>query len=262
MSYRPFYWEARGVLTAETAVHVGTGEGWHPATDRPIARSQDEGKEGLAVIPGSSLKGVMRAYLTRECGAWGLGVDAVGRLFGKASGENGGAQGRLSVWDAVAEGLGEERIRDHVRLEGLWGAAAEGGKFDEEVVERGNTFEFRCVYEGEGEEDAELRLLREGLRALEEGRLRVGAAAGRGYGRVKLNGVRYWHFQRKEEKGLKGYLAYRLGNEAETDWSWRNEPVRTQTDAAEMVVAWRMVIAMEGPALVKATLPRRQRMGN
>ena len=90
-------------------------------------------------------------------------------------------RGRLSISDCVLTGAtGGTETRDHVAINAIWGAAASGAKFDQEVAAGKWKLSFRVVYEGEDEKDKELALLAEAIRALEDGDLTCGANRSRG----------------------------------------------------------------------------------
>ncbi len=183
MSYLPFRLEISGTLTIESPVHVGTGERLSLATDAPILMD-GLGDEARPYIPGSSLRGVLRAHIEREAGPLGSSQEMLDRLFGQTQknpniADSWVGMGRLTVLDAYhsAGGPSETEIRDHVKIERKWGAAADGGKFDAEVV-TGGSFAFFAAYEGERASDPELALLGEAVRLLETGELQVGAKSG------------------------------------------------------------------------------------
>jgi CRISPR/Cas system CSM-associated protein Csm3 (group 7 of RAMP superfamily) len=100
-------------------------------------------------------------------------------------------------------------------LEEEWGAAAREAKFDEEIVAESTRFEFRCTYEGDGPNDEELLLLKDSLRALQDGELRCGAKSSIGYGRVQLHELRSRSYQRNQPGELKRFLRDRLTHSQE-----------------------------------------------
>lgn len=132
---------AVGTLTFLSAAHFGGGEG--ARSDAVLLRDG----QGQVFIPGSSLAGVLRAFVRER---WGL-ADA-GLLFGTMlpSHDNPGTaaddeehMSPLLVDDGVLlEGTGTA-IRDHVRIDPYTGTAEQQGKFDEEVLEPGSRFRLR-----------------------------------------------------------------------------------------------------------------------
>lgn len=220
-SYKPYRVEFRGTLAARSPLHAGSGVIWHPLTDSPVSR-RDGTPFDAPILAGSALKGVLRGHAARERYLLGIEELALQSLFGEQSGDEskqkGLGQGRVRVFDAArATGSPElvEEVRDHVRIEAEWGAAAREAKFDEEIVAGGTVFEFRCTYEGDGPNDDELLLLRESLRALQAGDLRCGAKSSIGYGRVELQGLRSRSYQRNQPEELKRFLRDRLTHSQE-----------------------------------------------
>ena len=131
-------------------VRVSSGERLSLLTDLPILQDSSN----RTWIPGSSVRGVLRDWCTREAPFLGVAEDAVNRLFGSSAGASKAnstddRQGRLVVRDLE---LGNDAtsvdFRDHVKIDREWNTAAYGGKFDEEVaVPRCGTF--RIVYHGD-----------------------------------------------------------------------------------------------------------------
>jgi CRISPR/Cas system CSM-associated protein Csm3 (group 7 of RAMP superfamily) len=102
-------------------------------------------------------------------------------------------------------------IRDHVRISSETGTAEDRAKFDRESVTPAAQWSFplRMIYEGDGEEDDELILLSEALRALEQKELTVGGNAGIGFGRLELTGPTVRAFSRRTASGLLAFLRSR-----------------------------------------------------
>lgn len=120
------------------------------------------------------------------------------------------------VFDEVAA---PADIRDHVRLQPEWGAAARGGKFDHELV-RVMSGTLKMVYEGWSfdveSRDPELMLLQSIAEALRQG-VAFGGKTGWGLGTCRAATVK-WSFQdRTKSDTLSGYLRSRIvhhGSEA------------------------------------------------
>jgi CRISPR/Cas system CMR subunit Cmr4 (Cas7 group RAMP superfamily) len=265
-SYRPYRVEVRGQLAARSPFHIGTGQRLSLATDAPILRDES----GRPYVPGSTLRGVVRAHLEREAPLLGCTQANVERLFGKApaKGSEGEASqfGRIVFEDAcLAEAASSAtEIRDHVRIAAKTGAAADGAKFDSEVALGSPVFSFALFYEGDSPEDPEMRLVREAIRALAKGEIRVGAKSGWGYGAVQLTGTRWAAFHRATPEGLSAWLKCRAGL-AQPEWT--SEPAGDATPAvntgnppqphllplSELIVDLRL--RFRGPVLVKAAIP-------
>ncbi len=258
MPYQPLYLDITGTLTAESPFHIGTGESWNPATDNPLAR-RDGSQGGAFVLPGSSLRGVLRAHLRRECRLLGCSQEDVARLFGSASGTE-GKQGWLTILDAVATTPESPReLRDHVRINRESGAAESKAKFDEEVGLSSTEFSFHCIYEGE-EDPACMRLLDGAVRALSEGRIRVGAGSGRGYGRIKLTEKSCRGFRRHDALDLQSFFSYRIDPKNVSPVAWPGHldiqpasPLPDENGISTVTIGIR--IECEGPVLVRSSVP-------
>ncbi len=225
-----------GELVAQTGVRVGmSAETAMPtATDLPVIKDAN----GKPFIPGSSLRGAVRAY-----------VERIVRTFeGDAHPSKGEARGKGACiptdkdrWCLESrEGLSEEEIYDcscrvcralgspwlasRVRFTDLALIQRDGqsriepelrdavaidrekesvaNKYDFEALPAGVRFQFELIAENlsEGEE---LGLVLLGVRALEQGEILIGGFKGRGLGHVKLEGTQYEWIDRAN---LKDYL--------------------------------------------------------
>jgi len=259
-SYRPYRLEVSGDIKLDGAFHIGTGEDFHSSSDSPLLRTSNA-SGAPPYLPGSSLRGRLRAHLEREYPLLGCSSHDVLSLFGDA-GETSSFLGRLEVRDAwPAEDCAIE-IRDHVRLDTDTGAAAYGGKFDVEVGSCTATFRFSLAYEGEGPDDAELCLLHEAIRLLTSGTLQVGAKKAWGLGRVQLlpETLSVLEFDRRTNTGLQSYLQWRLTHaivSAQPKTSIPSPPLRPALRAPQ---AWNtltldLALQFEGPVLVKHAIP-------
>ncbi len=214
----------RGVLHAETALRIGSGETSGPTEhDLPVLKDL----YGRPYIPGSSFKGAYRAHLerllrgmderlacpstTRPRGRDALpgcltqeDVDYLKRQY------EGDAPGlareilRRSCWTCSLLGapwlaskvlvrdltvvpetwFEHYLVRDGVAIDRDTETAAEGLKYDFEAVPSGTAFAFEMVIENAS--DAELGLALLGLREFEEGYVSLGGGASRGLGNVRL----------------------------------------------------------------------------
>ena len=200
-------------LEWEGPLHVGTGERLSVVTDSPLLRDA----QGQPYLPGSSVRGVLRDWCEREALVLGIERKHFVRLFGPSTPElkEHDRQARLVVYDARIEAKENNQekaeIRDHVRIDRKWGAAAKGGKFDQEVAlpEKAT---LRLTYEGDGPDDPELKLLKSAMQALEEGLLAFGAKSGWGMGTVKsASWNKPYICLRSKTADLSSYLKARLG---------------------------------------------------
>lgn len=99
-------------------------------------------------------------------------------------------------------------IRDGVRIEAESGTAAEGAKFDVEVVERGTEFKlnFECIIR-KGDNNLELTELFLGLlHGFEEGKIHLGARTRRGYGKGKVESWEIYDLQMANPQHVLAWL--------------------------------------------------------
>ena len=179
----PFLVEFRCELKFTGPLHVGSGQALSLATDAPVLRDAD----GKVWLPASSVRGVLADWCQREAPLLGVGRDHVRRLLGDTPGRGARTddrQGRLTVLDVALKSAVPSRIRDHVRIDRKWGAAAKGAKFDQEVAHPA-TGTLRLIYEGDGPTDPELALLRSVADALRRGLLAFGGKTGWGLGAAR-----------------------------------------------------------------------------
>ncbi len=169
-----------GTLNAETPIHVGGIDG-NPATDMPLSVNG----RGAVYVPGTSLAGPLRHWLIEAFGKTKI-EPFWGRIPGKTSGDKGHAS-YVTIADATVTlpKDSQPEIRDGVGIDRVRGAAAEGIKFDREVLPKGTTISFKMIFEANevGTGKGEIRAL---IEALKCGDIRLGAAKTRGLGKVTL----------------------------------------------------------------------------
>lgn len=243
-----------GELTAVTALHIGAAENVFAPNGckNPFFRNAN----GQPLIPGSSLKGVMRGfleqYLSSDSGRRMIPEDVPYRreicseqspcidlkrkeekdklkelekrgsqklseyLFGE--GEEKGrlcivcrlfgspcSAAKFNVRDArvVEETFqGSFEIRSGVGIDRNFGTAADGKKFDIEVVPEGTVFSMRAVLENADE--TEWKIIKQLFRAMELGMVSIGGMKSRGLGEISLKDVRY---QSITEENIADYLS-------------------------------------------------------
>ena len=177
---------ARGKWELDSVAHFGGDE--TGIADMCLLRDAD----GQPFIPGASIAGAARSFLAQQSKPWaeyqkGDEGQILKRLFGGAGDKD--TMSALIVADATcASEQAATSIRDGVRVDNRSGSAAEGAKFDVEVVERGAEFELglKCVIR-DGDDNSELeRLFLALLHGFQAGDIRLGARTRRGYGRGKV----------------------------------------------------------------------------
>ncbi len=186
-------------LVNETAFRIGSGDTpIDPSMpDNMIVRVRMKNKE-IPYIPGSSLKGVFRAALesisNEKCGYENEKPNKenkekflkalenekstlcrVHKLFG-----NQFISGRLFFSDAYPEGEVFTRVRDGVMIDRDTETAAEGKKYDFEVVEPGATFEVEIIAINVDEKD--LEAIESIVRLVDLGVIKIGGMKSRGLG--------------------------------------------------------------------------------
>ena len=169
------------------------------------------------VVPGSSVKGVIAHrvafHYNRLCGRFAEEVNdpatvcgennaAVRALFGycKTNEEKGdrdtGQRGRVIIGDIFVDQPGEQKILNHVSIDRFTGGARvlEGALFDEKPFYGGPGFKLQvAIVEPEEVTDAKMRkAFAAALEDLAQGRLAIGAGAGRGNGYFRAEGGVTW----------------------------------------------------------------------
>lgn len=242
-------------FTFSGALHVGAGGNLEIATDSPIVTAHN----GQPVLPGSSIRGVLRHWAEREMNACNQDQSVFDSLFGAT--QNADNQGRLSVYSATLKLPDQaQEIRDHICLDPQTEAVKKGGKFDQAVA-LPSSGSFVMLYEGDGKGDPELILLKAVCEALQADILSFGAKSGIGLGwmqEVKLN---YQVYERKIPEGLSAYLLERLNN---TDASQKQEQpqadkTQPKEDTKEHQEFWRNPTSETGTEPKTTSLTQEQR---
>ena len=186
------------ILTCRTGLHIGAGKSADlVGSDLPVLRDA----AGRPLVPGSSLRGVLRSGIESFCGSLGLGGDAVApegategitavwrdltlaeRLFGTAADKPGGFSyaSRVQISDAVSEGSVAVELRDGVGIDRDNRTAAQSVKYDLEVVPAGTRFQASVRFKNPA--DFEIGLLAQALWMLDAGLLLLGGKSARGLG--------------------------------------------------------------------------------
>ncbi len=193
-------------ITCRTGLHIGAGKSADLAgSDLPVMR--DGG--GRPLLPGSSLRGVLRAGIESfsaslrldavrsraEKPAPGLPPDfvegwtkltLVDRLFGAAADRSGAFSygSRLQISDGLCTEDVAVELRDGVGIDRERRTAAQGVKYDLEVVPAGTRFLGRIRFKNPA--DYELGLLAQALWMLDQGLLLLGGKSARGLGWMQV----------------------------------------------------------------------------
>jgi CRISPR-associated RAMP protein (TIGR02581 family) len=197
------------VLRCRTGLHIGGGKSAAlVGSDLPVIRDAD----GRPLIPGSSLRGVLRSGVEGLCGSLDLnarrpqlaveaagspagklsaqwnGISLVERLFGRIGGKRGELTyaSRVQFSDARCSDEVAVELRDGVAIsrETRTAAAETGGKFDLEVVPAGT--EFHGSVRVRNGAEFEVGLIAQALWMLDQGLLLLGGNSARGLGWMEV----------------------------------------------------------------------------
>jgi CRISPR-associated RAMP protein (TIGR02581 family) len=238
-----------GHLVMETALHVGTG-GYSSTSDAEVIRDF----QGRPFIPGSSLKGALRAAVERRAEWLGLTSCCLGeaacfhdveedwrqkklreriaemqeacavcKLFGSTV-----FGGKVQVDDLPLEKVFEPlayslaEVRDGVAIDRDSGTAIPQAKFDYEVIPSQTAFRFYLTAENLTPENEALLAL--GLLEMMNGAVPIGGKSTRGLGRCGLLAESVFHFDFTECSPLNSEMLFeylkpreerRLGKQAD-----------------------------------------------
>lgn len=202
----------RGKLVAVTPLHIGCGKAFDMGrTDAPILRDP----QGRPYVPGSSLRGVLRAGIEavlravddRVAGLWACdpfeapcveaalrdahggqpraeafdrGACGACRVFGTS-----GFASRIWFGDLRCSGRHHTAVRDGVGIDRDLRTARDGVKFDYELLAAGA--ELAIDLRARNLVDWELGLVAMGLDLLDQGQVRLGGLGARGLGLVEVH---------------------------------------------------------------------------
>jgi CRISPR-associated RAMP protein (TIGR02581 family) len=192
-------------LTCRTGLHIGAGKSADlVGSDLPVMRDAS----GRPLVPGSSLRGVLRAGIESFCESLGLNqsfraaaesedlpaelvagwnaLKVTERLFGAAAERRDGFSygSRLQISDCLCHQAVVVELRDGVGINRETRTAAQAVKFDLEVVPAGTRFLGQIRFKNP--EGYELGLLAQALWMLDAGLLLLGGKSSRGLGWVQV----------------------------------------------------------------------------
>lgn len=243
-----------GTLVARGALHVGAGQGWG-GVDMALAA---DGR-GRLYVSGTGLAGALRAWCERAWSdelvkqVWGFQDPAAVPERSAAYQAPPGHSSRVLVEDAPVDS-GTEEVRDGVAIDRVTGTAADRLKFDRAVLAAGVRLRFEVSVELSDDSPAG-PMVAHVVRALEQGKIRLGAARTRGLGRVVLEGRQVRVERLDSRDGLVAALRGRLAPDVAPAGSLEDlascgapvpEPV--QEEFLEVTIAWRQ----RGPVMVRA----------
>lgn len=232
----------RVTLEAGSPLSCGSGEA---GADADILLVRDP--NGLPMIPGSTLQGLLRALHPPA------GREA---LFGREDSNGSGQAGRLlfshacvhdskdvavgfpaNLSDPLLKELAAEvpLKRDHVKLHHRH-AAAKGAKFDRAAVPIGARFSFEVLMRGD---ESEQKTLLDALAYLAHPFFRVGGKGRRGYGRVRVHAAHHDFFVPTEARKFRTIRSQPLSN-------WQGLKPAALTMSAPVTVIT-LTLTPEGP---------------
>ena len=206
------YYELDGVLVNYTPIRVGTRSEFLGVSDNPVLRLKI-GEKTVPVIPGSSLKGILRAEAERyvksslelkkkygdvwdACNPLILASDEKFRkehekkpcvvcgLFG-----NTGLASHIRIFDCMPDGMFVPQTRTRVAIDRILGGQSGGKLFTDEFIVPGTRWKFRVVLINvklDDQDDPVGHLVRYLIRLLKAKGIQVGANKSIGYGLVRL----------------------------------------------------------------------------
>ncbi len=199
-------WVVTGEIMLKTATHLGGSA--DVAIDMPLLR---DSKDGVPLLPGTSLAGALRSHLADILGGYrSEEVADVAALFGAAMCDHEGIESPLIVFDSLGrlpDGMAVE-IRDGVALEPASGTAQMHKKFDMEVLPAGTVFPIRVelIISNIGRESKLINLLAETLNGLAEGEVSLGMRRSRGLGAIAAQNWRAIRYDLASQEGWLNYL--------------------------------------------------------
>lgn len=199
-------WVITGTITLESAAHFGgEGEGF---SDMQILRDP---KDGVPLLPGTSLAGALRSYLADVLGGYcSKEQPEVAALFGAARGDDEGSQSPLIVFDSLGTLPSELNleIRDGVAIDPATGTAEHHKKYDFEVLPAGTEFPVRVeLIVGKGDNEVRLvSLLVKALNGLCHGEIALGMRRSRGLGAIKADNWKALRFDLTTPEGWMQWL--------------------------------------------------------
>lgn len=242
----------RGILSFDTALHIGGGTINETNTDLPIMKTPD----GLPFIPGSSIKGVFRSLIERMAAqipgvrTCQLNSEDIDCASSKKSGwdlkdENENFKPENQIADELEEQLCSTcklfgsphraskvffrdlniiewaemtQIRDGVVINRDSGTAEGGLKYDYEVLPTDSQFEFEISADNLDETD--LGLLSIGVNELLAGNFQVGGKTTRGLGNCKLETIEIYLSDWENPEQFKKFV---LGQTRQTKYAVKSE---------------------------------------
>ena len=225
-----------GELTTLSDLHVG-------AASQPLPMGEDEPENhimrdclGQPFIPGSSLRGLLRAII-------GSDSNAGRELFGQARLTDAEKAGKLRVYDAHITQCVALPMRTRIEKNPVTGAAEDKHLIHDRVVPRGSRF--LVSLQGDGLRHSHVEALLQALQGLNgaaQGRLGSGKSIGRG----RLN----WRLKKASGLDSEALNAWLYGDDSleKARWTAMNPPDEAMSDSD--FISWRLRLVFDEPVLV------------
>ncbi len=189
----------KGKLVAVSPLHVGVGVS-HGGIDNPTARVMIKGEMGWEekfYIPGSSLKGALRARFEEFARAKGIHIC---NIFNSECIED---EKKEEEMCPACRTFGNQKIASKVRVMNAFGinvrsstqpgvalgrttGAVVHGPFEIEYVAPGSSFTFEMIIRDMSKEDPRMKILDEIFTEMKNGNFQLGGKKSTGFGKVKL----------------------------------------------------------------------------
>ncbi len=206
-----------GTLTLETPAGFGAGESVG-LTDMPLLRDPLTGRP---LLTGASIAGALRSYLREvEAGYGARKAPLADALFGAVEGKSSN-QSWLMVDDALGDFVGVE-LRDGVALDSQTRTAADGKKFDFELLQAGTAFPLRFELLLPDGDVTLLPALALALHGLEAGEIGLGRRKRRGLGECRAEGWTVRRYRMDDPAQLVDWL--------ENEWAQVGQAAGGQAD--------------------------------
>lgn len=208
----------RGTLVLETPTGFGNGNA-EGVTDLMLLRDSISPK---ALLTGASIAGALRNYLHEYEFGYGKAErekSCSSDLFGARRNDETGEQSPLIIHDSISSPIPRVELRDGVKINSATGTAAEGAKYDLELLAAGTEFPLcfellierdRKKTEDEFIQDKQ-RLIQSlviALQGLENHEITMGMKKRRGCGRCYVENWHLWRFNLQDEHDRLAWLLF------------------------------------------------------
>jgi len=168
--------ELHGKLELLTPLHIGSGSSEN--TDLDILLDA----KGKPYIPGTSIAGVVRSKMKEISDGWDS-------FFGvQRDKEDESEQSQIIFFDSsLITNDQKVKVRDGIRINNQNAIVAEGAKFDYQILEPGDKFQFKVIlrYATDKKEDSK-KFIKTLEQILTDGKFQIGANTNNGFGQVRL----------------------------------------------------------------------------